>query len=103
MRDKTAPYVEVNDLDTKLLVKCFYEPQHYRTIVSALEPTDALLDISGDITISRTTERIKSMHIAEIAKVAASKHDLLDRFFGCVPRVTGKLSSEAAVAKVRHG
>lgn len=103
VRDKTKPYVEVKDVSTKLLVKCFYSKRHYKTIVEALEPADAMLNISGDLTMSRSSERIKFMDIAEIEQAPAPKTDILDRFFGCIPRVTGKSSSEAAVAKVRHG
>ena len=104
VRDHKRPYVEIRDSETKLLVKCYYKPAHYESIVAALKPHDATIHIAGEMTISRHDGKIECMSIEQFKKTSPRDPDALKRFFGCVSNVTGgRISTEAAIAKVRHG
>lgn len=103
VRDHKKPYVEIRDLESKLLVKCYYKPEQYEEIVAALKPQDATVYVSGEINVTRHDHKIESIELEGFRKVPPYKPDTLKRFFGCINNIGSGSSSEAVIAKVRHG
>ena len=61
--------------EKKLLVKCYYKPAHYESIVAALKPHDATIHIAGEMTISRHDGKIECMSIEQFKKTSPRDPD----------------------------
>lgn len=98
---KEADYMTVRNAVNNTLVKCSYKPSQYKDIHSALNKKDALIHLSGMVTATLIDHCVESMEIAKIRVAPSYSAGDLDKFFGCAPNLTGKLSTSAYMAKVR--
>lgn len=99
---KDSDYISVRDISTDKLVKCYFKNNQYSHVLAALNPRDAIIHIAGMMKVSRIDRRIEQIIVDKLDLAEAYKPGDLDRFFGCAPKLTGKTSTTAFIAKVRN-
>lgn len=99
---KESDYISVRNLVDSSLVRCVYRPQQYRDVYAALNQKDAIVHIAGMMIAGRIDKKIEEMTIDKIKAAPTYRAGDLDKFFGCAPQMTGRLSTSAYLARIRN-
>lgn len=101
VKEGDRPYLNIRELTSQKLIKCFYLKNMYDVIVSLLKRKDAVVHVHGLIRGNRTDRKIDFIK-ADKFKVADdfSDKDFQD-FFGCAPDLTGDLTTKDFISKLR--
>ena len=100
---KDSNYFNLRELSSKELVKCFYRSEMYDQIYRLFEDKDAVVNIAGTITADRATSRITEIRATWAKSYAPLSDKEFERFFGLDPDLTGDLSTNEFIDKIRNG
>jgi hypothetical protein len=95
------PYIDVRDLVTGKLIKCYFERNIYDDIVKILKDPDAVIHISGKFQVNKMDRKIECINIDKIVQAETFNESDIDNFIGCSPDITGDLSTGEAIRKIR--
>lgn len=79
------PYLEVRELSTKSLVKCFFKPEQYQKAVELLEDSDAIVFVEGWLRLDPETEHVKRIQVEGFRLVPAFDLDGFRASYGSIP------------------
>lgn len=89
----------LRELSTGEKYVCNFKPEQYGLVWQALEAKDAVVNVEGWKTV--VNGEVKYVDVAAITPAAEYKDDDLERFFGCDPDFTGRLSTEEFIDDLR--
>jgi len=99
----SPPYIQVRELSSGDLVKCIYKEKDYDVIVSLLHNKDAVVNIFGRVKARGSDGKIEEIRIDKAEEAPSMSEEEFERFFGCAPDMTGHMSTEEFIDKVRDG
>lgn len=97
------PFVHVRDFASGTLVRCFYKPEHYASIVSLLKRSDAVVIVSGFASSRQGEQRVVDLEIDRIDGPEPLTEDEFEGIFGSAPEITGNVATEDFVDRIRRG
>lgn len=99
------PYFRFRDLASGDLVKCVFRRDMYGDVAAALEATmnnpETVIYLSGTFTAQRFERKVQSVVLQRIKVAEAYRKGDLEKFFGCAPNLTGDLSTEEFIRRLR--
>ncbi len=101
-KEAMPPFIILKELSTDTLIKCIYGPHQYPSIVHALKERDAVVHVGGLIKASRIEQKPVRMQVEEITISERLLDEHIERFFGCVPKMTGDLSTADYIEHIRE-
>jgi hypothetical protein len=102
VKEADRPFLNIRDLNTQKLIKCFYKKDMYEQIVGLLKKKEAVVYVYGLVRANRNERKIESIK-ADKFKISDdfSDKDFQD-FFGCASDLTGELSTEDFISRIRE-
>ncbi|HUU29903.1 MAG TPA: hypothetical protein VM123_19030 [archaeon] len=103
-KEGDKPYIEVRDINTGTMIKCYYDNKIYQSIFELFDHKENLVFVEGDMTISPgevgalSIQNIKP-RVNEYAK--CHREGDLNKFFGCAPGLTGNLTAREYIERIR--
>lgn len=98
------PHFRLRELYSDALIPCYYSPSLYSQVVlKGLRESDSVVHVAGKIVASRTERRV--LAIREVKKIIEAEEYQpgdLQRFVGCAPEATGKLTTEQFIDSIRR-
>jgi hypothetical protein len=94
-------YVSVKELSTGNNIQCYFNDNLYSDVVSLLKERRGIVHVYGNMKISKIYDKIESLIISEIKPAIKYQEGDLERFIGCVPNLTGELSTEQFISRIR--
>ncbi len=97
------PYFKAREISTDKLITCFYKPEtHYDKIVESIKRQQSIVHITGKVKASRLDRQVAEITVEKIVPAKIMTKEELHRFFGCAPNLTGELTTEEFVDRIRH-
>jgi hypothetical protein len=97
------PYFRARELSSEELVTCYYPRHLYKDIVETLQKPKTVVHIIGRVKASRLDRQVTEIIVQKIDPAQTMTKEELQRFFGSAPNLTGNLSTEEFLARIRHG
>ena len=104
-KESEPPYFDARQLSTHHIVKCYYKPQDYRTVVGLLSRKDAVVLIAGQIRARRIDRKIIDIHVERMRSTEPLSDAEFEQLQGAAPKLTGNLTTGEFVSRQRrrHG
>ena len=101
-KGSSPPFLQVRDLVTGELIKCFYKPgDHYGAVAKLLQKEDALVYVHGIVTVSLVKKCIDHVDADHFEVAPEYRVGDINAFIGSVPKLTGDLSTRQYIAIIR--
>lgn len=98
---KSSNKLWIEDLLTgRTVSSCTFKPEMYGHVIKALQSRDAIVSVEGWQKI--TNGEIEEFDIETITLAPSLSDDTLQKFFGCDPGFTGRLTTEDYLEQLRH-
>lgn len=95
------PHFFLRELATGNLVKCVYERARYDEVAHALQQQNAVVHVYGEIKIDIGQRAFQQLRMERIVPAEPMSESDFESFFGCAPNLTGQLSTQQFIDKVR--
>jgi hypothetical protein len=96
------PHFFLRELATDSLVKCLYGHETYDELATAMQQESAVVHVDGEITIDTKQRVFEQIKVAKITRAEPLVNGDFEEFFGCAPNLTGNLSTQEFIDKVRE-
>ncbi|MDA2915978.1 hypothetical protein MYX64_03925 [Nitrospinae bacterium AH_259_B05_G02_I21] len=100
-KEAHPPYFDIRELSTNKLIKCSFSVERYPEIWKLLEKKEAIVHISGMISASKADKKIEQLRVQEVRVAQDISEEDFERFFGIAPDLTGELTTEDYLDKIR--
>lgn len=95
------PCIKVRNLITGDLINCYYTKEMYTQIHSLTKAKGAYIQVSGMITAHRPDNKIIEITASNLNFGEEYSPDDWEKFLGCAPGLTGKLTAEDYIREIR--
>jgi hypothetical protein len=96
------PHFFLRELASDTLVKCIYAHEKYAEVAKALQSETSVVHVNGEITIDTKQRIFEQIKVAQITLAEPLSGGEFEEFFGCAPNLTGNLSTQEFIDKVRE-
>jgi hypothetical protein len=97
----SKPHCRVRRLYSDDLIPCYFSYDLYDKVIKALQSKDAVVNIAGWVTASRTERKPIDVLMKKIEPAEEYLEGDLEKFIGCAPHATGDLTTEQFIEGVR--
>ena len=92
---------DFRDLASGSLVKCYMKENLYPKVIAILKERDVVVFLAGKMKIQRVDKKIEHIWVEKIEPAEKYQEGDLQKFFGCAPNLTGDLSTEEYISRIR--
>ena len=100
-KESIPPHFHVRELSSKQLIKCQYSDEKYDEVVKLFKKKVAIVFVSGQFRVKRAERKIEHLNVARLEEAPELSKEDFKRFFGIAPDLTGDLTTEEYIDRIR--